>query len=207
MRLRRSPFLFWLVAVALALVSGLTVTRLVGQAAARAARLGGLVEVPVTTRPVDAGEVLGSGDVTLRSLPADALPDGTPVESPAGRVVVVPLLTGEVVVAAKVAPEGLRGVAALVPAGWRALAVPVEQGGLALRTGHVVDVLATFDVASDPAAPQQADAGPPTFPVATGAKVVDVGTDSVTVAVIEEQAPRVAFALARGTVTLALAAP
>ncbi|MGH9283769.1 MAG: hypothetical protein ACRD0S_12645, partial [Acidimicrobiales bacterium] len=63
MRLRRSPLPFWLITLALAGVTGLTVTRLVDEAAGRAAELGGLVEVPVAARPVGAGRVLRAQDV------------------------------------------------------------------------------------------------------------------------------------------------
>ncbi|MBA2282806.1 MAG: hypothetical protein H0W25_16485, partial [Acidimicrobiia bacterium] len=44
----------------------------------------------------------------------------------------------------------------------------------------------------------------PTGVVAHAATVVDVGDRAVTVAVPEADAPRLAFAAARGTVTLAL---
>lgn len=220
MRLRRSPLPFWALAVALALFTGLTVTRLVGEASARADRLGGLVDVVVAARTVDAGKPLGPADVTVRRLPADALPDGAVAVSPVGKVALVPLARGEVLLASKLAPEGLRGVAARMPAGQRALAVPVDPGGLALRLGDRVDVLATFDVVEGagpvdvaassevvPASAGTSRAAAPTFPVATAALVVDVGAEAVTVAVSVDEAPRVAFALARGTVTLALTSP
>lgn len=207
MRLRRSPLPFWMLAIALALGTGLTVTRLVGQASARAARLGGLIDVPVASRPVEAGDALRSLDVRSRRLPADAVPHGRVASSPVGKVALMRIVPGEVLLASKLAPEGLRGVAALVPRGQRALSVPVERGGLSLRRGNRVDVLATFDVAAEVEGEPAVDPGPPTFPVATGALVVDVGEESVTVAVSPEEAPRVAFALARGTVTLALTDP
>lgn len=197
MRLRRSPLPFWALAVALSLATGVAVARLAGAADARAERLGGLVDVPVAVRVVGAGAVLRAADVEVRSLPRALLPRGRVADAPAGRVAVVPLVPGEVVLAGKLAPDGLTGVAALVPAGHRALSVPAGDGALPLRPGNRVDVLATFDVAG------AADAAP-TFPVATAALVVDAGDEAVTVAVTSDEAPRVAFALARGTVTLAL---
>ena len=203
MRLRRSPVPFWALAVALAAVTGLTVFRLVGEASARAARLGGLVDVPVAARRLDAGTTLRAGDVAVRRLPAASLPDAPVARSPAGKAAIVPLAPGEVLLAAKLAPEGVGGVAALVPRGHRALAVPVDGAGLAVRAGDRVDVLATFEVADSGGDPP----APPTFPVATAALVVHAAEEAVTVAVTPDEAPRVAFALARGTVTLALTGP
>ena len=203
MRLRRSPLPFWLLSLALAGLTGLTVSRLVDEAAGRAAALGGLVDTPVAARPVGVGRALRAADVEVRRLPASLLPRGRLARAPwAGRVAVVPLAAGEVLLAAKLAPDGLSGVAALVPPGHRALAIPVDPGGLALNAGHRVDVLATFDAAT-PEAPDPE----PTFPVATDALVVEAGDEAVTVAVTPAQAARVAFALARGTVTLALTSP
>ena len=57
-------------------------------------------------------------------------------------------------------------------------------------------VLATFDATISE--------GEPTFAVARRAVVVHVGEDAVTVAVGESSAPKVAYALAAGTVTLVL---
>jgi hypothetical protein len=60
-------------------------------------------------------------------------------------------------------------------------------------------VLATFDTGDGPAG---AD---PTFAVARSARVLGVtGDKAVTVALSPDEAPRVAFAIAKATVTLAL---
>ena len=203
--LRRHPVWFWAFAVGLALVTGLTVSRLVGEASARAARLGGLRPVPVAARPVAVGHVLSPSDVAVRHLPRALLPAGPVATSPAGHAALVPLAAGEVLLRSKLAPWGASGVATLVPPGRRALAVPLERGRLPLRRGDRVDVLATFEAAG--AAGAAGDGGEPTFPVAVGAVVVDVAEEAVTVAVTPREAPRLAFAMARGSVTLALNAP
>ncbi|MDQ3570377.1 MAG: hypothetical protein M3396_07090 [Actinomycetota bacterium] len=199
MLLRRRPWSFWSFAVILALLTGLTVARLVREANTRAERLGGLREVPVAARAVDAGQVVSPVDVVMRRLPAAALPEGPVAASPAHHAALVPLLPGEVLLEAKLAPWGVQGVAALVPPGRRALAVPATRGGLSLRRGNHVDVLATFDTTEGDTEP--------TFAVATSALVVDVSEESVTVAVSPDEASRVALATARGTVTLAVTAP
>ena len=203
-RLTRSAPVFWVAVTALAGLTGLTAARLVGQAEASAARYGSLRPVVVATRPVAMGSVLKSADIAVRSLPASFLPDGHVggVSDAVDRTVVVPLFPGVPVVRDHLAPEGLRGVAALLPAGTRAVAVPAGGATAPVRTGDVVDVLATFDPSSSGGA--GADGGDPTFAVAVAALVVDVGEDSATVAVGPQEAKRVAFAVAHGVVTLAV---
>ena len=196
-RLRRSPLAYWLVAAAVAVLTGLVAAHAVAGAAAERSRLGGLRPALVATRSLPAGHRLRSGDTTIRSLPAGALPAGTVDDHRNGAVLVVPVVGGEVVSESKLAPAGLGPVAGLLPPGTRGLAVPDGGTGLRLAPGDVVDVLATFP-------PEAASDREPTFAVADGAVVVDVVEDAVTVAVGEAEAPRVAFALTQGVVTLAL---
>ena len=66
-----------------------------------------------------------------------------------------------------------------------------------LDIGDHVDVLATFD-------PKTSTGDEPTFPVARDAIVVHVGHDAVTIAVRTASAPKVAYALVAGAVTLVL---
>lgn len=199
-RISRSPMAYWAAVAILAGFTAWTVAGLVDRAGAQAARYGHLRSVVTATRAVEAGAVLRTADVTVRSVPAAFLPDGAVGEASAavGRTVVVPLFRGAAVVRANLAPDGLQGVAALLPAGARAVAVPTGAASVAVRRGDRVDVLATFD----PPAPGE----DPTFAVAESALVVDVGAESATVAVGSEEAKRVAFAMASGTITVALAA-
>lgn len=192
-RLRRRPALFWMVAAALSLGTGLMVLRLLDNAAAAAARYGSLTSVPVVVRPVPAGDVLRPGDIAWRQVPRAFLPASAPAKAPIGHAALVPLLVGEVIVDQRLAPTGLRGGAALIPAGDRALAVPLAAGAPTVAPGDHVDVLATIE-GSDP----------PTSVAARSALVVEVREQSATVAVTADEAPAVAFALARGAVTLAL---
>lgn len=199
-RLVRSPFAYWLAVVGLAGFTALTVAGQVGRSEAQAARYGRLRPVVVAARAVEVGVVLRPADVVVRPVPASFLPEGSVGATSAvvGRTVVVPLFKGAAVVAANVAPDGIGGVAALLPAGARAVAVPTGPASVVLRRGDRVDVLATFD---PPPAGQD-----PTFPVAESALVVDVGPEAVAVAVTAEQALRVAYAVAAGVVTLVLTA-
>ena len=101
----------------------------------------------------------------------------------------------------RIAPEGLSGVAARVPPGQRAVAVPVTPAGRPpLELGDLVDVLAVV------ATPDMPDATP-AAPLATGALVVDVGDESVSVAVSRAEAPLVAYAITQGVAVLALGGP
>jgi hypothetical protein len=74
-------------------------------------------------------------------------------------------------------------VAALLPPGTRAVAVPTGEASAPVRRGDVVDVLASFD-------PSTTGSGEPTVAIAAGALVVDVGDGVVTVAVLPEEASR-----------------
>jgi Flp pilus assembly protein CpaB len=198
LRLHRHGVLWWLAAAALAVSTAAWILSLSNRAEATLAAYGRRTTVVVATRSMDAGHVVRAGDVRRRSQPAGLVPPGALREPPIGRTVAAAIVEGEVVVRERVAPAGRSGIAALLPPGTRAVAVPVDQKGLRLQVGDVVDVLATFD--PDAAAPS----GDPTFAVAERAVVVDVDDGAVTVAVGADEAPRVAFALAQGVVTLAL---
>lgn len=184
--LRRRPVPFWAVAVAAALLTALLVGRLAGEATAARDRWGERREVVVAAADVGAGEPI---DGELRSLPVAVVPEGALRSLPRGALAAVDLVAGEVVVGARLAG------ASILPEGTRGIAVPAPAG-LPLDLGDEVDVLATFDpsVAGDE----------PTFAVARGAPVIHVGEDAVTVAVAEADAPRVAYALAAGTVVVVL---
>src|SRR5205823_3602774 len=113
---------------------------------------------------------------------------------PAGRTAIATIEAGEAVLGARVAPDGVHGIAALVPAGWRALAVPVAPTVIALGVGDRVELIAGFDVAG-----ASTDRSP-----SRDAIVVAVDDQRVTVAVPEDDAERVAFAIVAGTVVPAL---
>lgn len=195
----RRPVPFWLLAVALAVVTALTVVRFVGRAEADAARWGSTRATLVALRDVDAGAVLGPDDAEVRLLPAALVPPGALAEATPGATTAWPIHEGEAVLAARLAPAGLSVTAARLAPGTVGVAVPTGPGALRLEPGDVVDVLATLE----PGAGGQAD---PTVVVARGAAVIDVAEDAVAVAVDEGRATRVAFAVTAGVVTLVLGA-
>jgi Flp pilus assembly protein CpaB len=81
----------------------------------------------VGRRPVAAAASVSAGDVARVSLPGAFVPEGAVGSGvdPVGRTAVVRLARGEVVVMARLTGTGVGGVAALLPAGAVALAVPV----------------------------------------------------------------------------------
>jgi pilus assembly protein CpaB len=198
-RLARSPLAFWVVVGLLALVTASVVARLVGRADDLAGRYGPLRPVVVAARPVERGTELAREDLAVREVPSGFLPEGAfgSVGEALGRIPVAPLVAGQVVLGGHLAPDGLSGVAALLPPGTRAVAVPASGAQALVRRGDLVDVLATFE-------PSVAGGGEPTLAVATDAMVVDVGTDTATVAVTPEAARALAFAVSHGTITLAV---
>jgi Flp pilus assembly protein CpaB len=216
-RLAQRPAVRRTLAVALALVTGLVAASLL-QAGDAARRSWGVTRpVAVATRDLAPGDTLGPGEVEVRPLPAALVPAAALRDAPAGATVRQPVLAGEPLVPTRLAPDGLAGTAALVPEGYRAVSVPAAAAGLPVTVGDQVDVLAVLPpdpLATAPAPPAADEGGPsppgaddPAFPLVERAVVVDVGDEAVAVAVPVDDAPRVAFALAQGSLVLALVGP
>jgi len=190
--LRRRHVPYWVTAGALALVTALVVGWLGAQAAAERARWGTTRPAVVVTSAVGAGEPLG-GHVRTQAVPLAVLPPHALATLPRRAVAAVDLAPGEILLAHRLA--GRSALAARLPAGRRAVAVPAA-GGLPVEVGDHVDVLATFDTGETGV--------DPTLVVARDALVLADQDDAVTVAVEQDAAPRVAYALAVGTITLVL---
>jgi Flp pilus assembly protein CpaB len=201
---RRSSIGWWIAVALLGIVTVVVVRSSLEASAGATARSGSLRRVPVVVAPVPAGAEVPASAVELADRPGSTVPDADVARAWDGRTALVDLVPGEVLLAARVAPDGVVGAAALLPAGQRALAVAGGPGGRPpLRIGDHVDLLATLAAAPDDAA------GGRTEVVAEDALVlhVDEEADTVTVAVPAEEAPAVASAVATGTVTLALSGP
>ncbi|HEY5153563.1 MAG TPA: SAF domain-containing protein [Acidimicrobiales bacterium] len=175
------------------------------QAADTVAGLGARRSVAIARRDLEPGRIIAAGDVVTRLLPVAAIPTGGQTFDSAadvtGRVVTARTLTGEVVNRARVAPDGVSGMAALIPAGWRGVSVPrpADGSGLTVALGDVVDVLAP-----DSEGPSES-AGAAL--AARAAVVIATNDGSVTVAVRADDAVGVATAVGRGTPVLALVGP
>jgi Flp pilus assembly protein CpaB len=207
LRLRRREVLWWATAIGLAGVTVTVVAGALGRADAAADRWGPARDVLVATGTIEIGEEIEAADITGAAWPGALVPPDAVAGGAEGRVAVAAIRAGEVLVEHRLAPDGLRGAVALLPPDTRALAVPDIAGGLALRPGDRVDVLATADPFALGTPGDGPDSGPTTRVVAAGATVVAVADDSTTVAVPEEQVAEVAAALGQGVVTLALASP
>ena len=193
--LRRRPRLRRAVALGLAVAVGAAVAVTVQRAEAARAAWGRARPVVVAARDLPPGHELGPGDTEVVTLPEPAVPDGALDRVADGRVVRAGAFDGEVLLRRRLAEPGVGGAAALVPAGARAVAVPVEAGSApSLAVGQRVDVVGLVAV----------DGVPEAVVLVAGAPVVEVGELAVTLAVAPEAVPAVAAALASGTVTLAL---
>jgi Flp pilus assembly protein CpaB len=199
-RIRHHPLVRIGGAVIIALVALSIVQRAAATAIDARRQWGEQRTVAVARHRIVIGDVIEPGAITTQSWPNGVVPVGAVEGSPVGRTVVATIEPGEAVLAARLAPAGLRGVAALVPPGWRALAIPVGPSVIALSAGDHVDLIAGFDVSS--ASADQA----PAFTVADDALVVAVDEQRVTVAVRSADAEAVAFAIVAGTVVPALRA-
>jgi Flp pilus assembly protein CpaB len=201
-RLRRAaarPSVRRLAVSALAVVTAVVTAVVIGQAHAARDRWGAGHDVLVARHDLAPGDAVDGADVERRALPRAALPPEPLTALPVGAVARHPILAGEPVVAARLAPAGLAGAAALVGPGDRAVAVPRAQIAMPpLRIGDVVDVLAVLP----PGAGEGHD--PPAFPVVEGALVVDVGDEAVSVAVPADDAAATAWAVSQGAAALAL---
>ncbi len=92
------------------------------------------------------GAVLGAGDVRITRLPTDVVPTGalTDPSAAVGRILLAGIAPGEVVTESRLAPRGAGPIAALVPAGLRAVIVAAPLPPGTVRAGDLVDVFATY---------------------------------------------------------------
>lgn len=181
----------WGLAIAVALV----VRDLTADARAERAAWGRTVDVVVATEPVDPGERLG-GRVALRPVPVALVPDAAVRSLPGNRRAAHPIGRGEVVTTADLAAVASGPVAARLPEGTAGVTIPVGSPVPPVAVGDQIDVVAPGEF-SDPLAPQRHRAP---SPLATGALVIAVEADRLTLAVASGDASRTAAAAMSGPV-------
>jgi Flp pilus assembly protein CpaB len=199
--LRRRPRLRAALVGVAALGIGLSVATAVRRAERAEAAWGATQAVVLVTDDLAAGDLVTDARTDRVERPAAVLAPGALATVPDGARVTSEVHAGEVLLERHLAPLGATALAARLPAGTRAVAIPAEPGTTPpLASGDLVDVLVAL-------APEAAGTGPPGFTLTERALVIEVSEVAVTVAVPADDAPRVAVALAQGAVTLALAPP
>jgi pilus assembly protein CpaB len=131
--------------VALAVVAFLLMRGYTGRQRALASDLGRPVSVLVANADVARGTAVSQSMMTSERWPSSLVPANA-VRKPtsaAGRVLLAPLVKGEIITSSRLAPRG-GAVAALIPEGLRAVAVPSSFPPGEVSPGDHVDVLGTF---------------------------------------------------------------
>jgi pilus assembly protein CpaB len=195
--LRRQPVVFWALTLAAAASAFLALHGALEAAAEGADTYGSLVPVVVARADLATGHVIGPDDVEVARLPSRLVPAGAVSDQPLGSVVRHPVLAGEAVASARLAPDGAVGIAAMLLDGERAMAIPLPSHRAPLVVGQVVDVLATVD-------PSRAGPRSATSVVAEQATVIAVDEGGITVAARADDAVRIATALSTAVVSVAV---
>lgn len=206
----------WAMAALVAIATSVVVAADLATIHRRAGSFGPEVEVAVAARDLDLGTTVTRDDLELVRRHESQVPDWSEssLQPLLGRTVAVPVIEGAAVSMRHLAAAERSGAAGIVAPGTRAVRIP-DPDGLAPEPGSLVDVIVAFD----PATADQL--GFTTITAATAAKVIDstepaggfaVGAEaatkqSVLALVTAEEAERLAFAVANGSVTLALAPP
>jgi Flp pilus assembly protein CpaB len=198
----RSRILRGLVALALALTAASVVAAQSRRATDTLTALGTRRPVAVASQDIEPGDPIGHDDVTvlelpLAAIPQGAIPGGAVADQLEGRVATARMLAGEIVNRARISPEGVVGLAALVPTGRRGISVPrpADGAGLQVRVGDLVDILSPSDGGGGSGR---------ALVVAQAARVIAVDPGAVTIAVTVDEAPAVAAAVGQGIPVLAL---
>jgi len=186
-----SPGVYWILVAALSLA----VVTSIGAARAdldrRARRAGPTIRVAVAVGDHRAGDRLGRDDVAVVEVPRSVVAADALRRAPVGRRITADVGDREVLVRRRLVGGDGSSLAAKVPAGRRAVAVPLPPGGLALRPADRVDLLAS---GADGRAVRLAE----------DATVLDANQTSVTVAVVAGEAGPVVDATLAGTVAVVL---
>lgn len=148
--LRKGSLIFLALAIVLAAAAAFAAHKWIQrQGAVAAASRIAMTPVVVASRDLPAGQALSAGDLKVNRWPQAGLPQGSfnSVKTLTGRVLKTAASKGEPLLAGKLAAKGLRGgLSAVVPEGYRAMTVRVDEvigvGGF-VQPGDQVDVLAT----------------------------------------------------------------
>ncbi len=217
-RTRTRALVFMLVSLAAGLIAALLISRYLSRRPDRLATIP-TTKVAVAAVNLPTATLLAKESVDFVEWPKSVTPDGSFADRAqlAGRVTNGPLVKGEPILAAKLAPPGARqGMAAVIPDNMRAMTVPVnEVVGVAgfIHPGDFVDVLTTMQT------PLNGKSGEMEFRakvVLQNIKVLAVGEDLmadeskpvkvpvVTLLVTPEESERLALASTQGKLQLTM---
>jgi pilus assembly protein CpaB len=144
-KLSRTSFALLSLSVACALGAGLVMRAYAQRLDATRPDGGPPIDVVAAAGDIDRGATLAEGSVSVVTVPARFAPPGA-IRDPAravGRIAAAPLAEGEIVTRLRLAGGAAGPTAATVPAGMRAVQVPVAFA-VGVRPGDLVDVIATF---------------------------------------------------------------
>lgn len=216
----KGPLLFLVMALVMAAVAAWGAQRWMQAKAARvaASRLP-VASVVVAATDLPAGAMLKASQLKVQHWPRSLVPPGAFAKPGllSGRVLKTSLGKGEIVLASKLAPRGaLGGLSAVVPEGFRAMTVRVDEvigvGGF-VQPGDRVDVLLTFSKGLFRQDPVTRTVLQDVEVLTVGHRVIGASKDKkarrrkVQVATLKlrpEQAERLALAALEGKVLLAL---
>ena len=197
----------WIATVVLAVAASAFVVSTINRAGAIQAAYGDRRNVLVAIVDIPPGTIIDESNTTLREWPAGFLPSEA-VSEASGRTAVERLERGEVVVENRLSRGDGIGAEALIPTGGRALAIPKGPASPDVSVGDRVDAFAPPDSSRSAAsAVSSPELQLPARRVARSARVIAVGSQSLTIAVTAREAPFVAQALLDTTVALVLIAP
>lgn len=179
-----------------------------------------LTRIVVATQPLEFAQPLTQGNIRLQNFPANSVPEGAFLTIQDAlkdsRVALRPIVPGEPILRSKVSgTDGRATLAALLPDGFRALSIPVNNvNGVAgfVLPGLMVDVLLLRQIEGDGAdsQDQRADVVLEGAQVLAVDQLVDEKTGkpkvsrTVTLAVTPKDASRLAVANRMGTLQLTL---
>lgn len=190
----RSPIVYWSVVGLVAVTTVASIERAQRDLDRRAAALGPTTRVVVATADHHAGDRLDRSDVERRAVPRSIVPADALVDPPDDRRLRTDVSAGEVLTSGRFAPGRPSAVAARIPAGWHAVAVPLPPAALALHRGDHVDLLALGATGSSEV-------------IVDGGLIIDSADATVTVALPTDAVADVADAVLAGTLTVALTGP
>lgn len=199
LKLKRFPFAWWLSVLAVAMATGFIVTHSVASAQESAARYGNVTNVYVANHPLEPGSVISASDVSAQQRPRAFVPSSAVTSNPVGVVVDVPIDQGDVISAANTGVSGLSPTEALLRPGEQGIAVPTNEKSPDFQIGDDVSVFAT--VSDDQTSTT------PTVLVTSNARVIHISDHAVTIAVANDDAPKVTFAVMKNEATVAIESP